>query len=56
MLQLGFTTLTQPVQLMTGQAALDLGPLALQPTTQTLGEVVVTARKPLLEQKADRVT
>ena len=55
-LQLGFATLTQPVQVAAGQPALDLGTLSLQPTAQSLGEVVVTARKPLLEQKPDRVT
>lgn len=55
-LQLGFATLTQPVQVAAGQATLNLGVLALQPAAQNLGEVVVTARKPLLEQKPDRVT
>jgi hypothetical protein len=55
-LQLGFATLTQPVQVAAGQATLDLGVLSLQPAAQNLGEVVVTARKPLLEQKPDRVT
>jgi len=54
-LQLGFTTRTQVVQIEPGTNALDLGSLALQPTAQHLGEVVVTARKPLLEQKPDRV-
>ena len=54
-LQLGFTTRTQAVQIAPGTNALDLGSLALQPTAQHLGEVVVTARKPLLEQKPDRV-
>lgn len=54
-LQLGFTTLTQAVQIVPGTNPLDLGTLALQPAAQRLGEVVVTARKPLLEQKPDRV-
>ena len=55
-LQLGFTTLTQPVSVAAGPLTLDLGPLALQPAAQSLSEVVVIARKPLLEQKPDRVT
>jgi len=50
-LQLGFAARTQPVQVATGSATLDLGPLALKPAAQNLGEVVVMARKPLLEQK-----
>lgn len=54
--QLGFTTRTQPVEVAAGPATLDLGTLALTPAAQNLGEVVVTARKPLLEQKPDRVT
>ncbi|MDO7850635.1 TonB-dependent receptor domain-containing protein [Hymenobacter convexus] len=33
---------------------LPLGALPLTPTTQKLGEVVVTARKPLIEEKVDR--
>jgi outer membrane receptor protein involved in Fe transport len=55
-LQLGFATLTQPVQVAAGQVTLDLGVLTLQPAAQNLGEVVVTGRRPLLEQKTDRVT
>ncbi|MGI4734252.1 MAG: TonB-dependent receptor domain-containing protein [Janthinobacterium lividum] len=55
-LQLGFATHTQPVQVAAGLASLDLGTLGLKPAAQNLGEVVVTARKPLLEQKPDRVT
>lgn len=55
-LQLGFATFTQSVAVAAGPATLDLGTLALQPAAQGLGEVVVTARKPLLEQKPDRVT
>lgn len=54
-LQLGFATFTRPVQVAAGQSVLDLGTLPLQPAAQSLGEVVVTARKPLLEQKPDRV-
>ncbi|MGI4875610.1 MAG: outer membrane beta-barrel protein [Janthinobacterium lividum] len=54
-LQVGYTTRTQAVQVAAGQPALDLGPLALPPAAQRLGEVVVTAHKPLLEQKPDRV-
>ena len=55
-LQLGFATLTRPVQVAAGPARLDLGDLALRPAAQGLGEVVVTGRPPLLEQKPDRVT
>lgn len=55
-LQLGFTTLTQPVQVAAGSASLKLGVLALVPSAQGLGEVVVSGRKPLLEQRPDRVT
>jgi hypothetical protein len=54
-LQLGFTTLTQPVQVAPNQPALDLGNVLLLTAAQNLGEVVVTGRKPLLEQKPDRV-
>jgi outer membrane receptor protein involved in Fe transport len=55
-LQLGFATHTQSLQVAASPATLDLGSLALKPAAQNLGEVVVTARKPLLEQKPDRVT
>jgi len=55
-LQLGFVTHTQSVQVAAGPTTLDLGILALKPAAQNLGEVVVTARKPLLAQKPDRVT
>jgi outer membrane cobalamin receptor len=56
-MQVGYATLTQPLDLATGSAATrDLGVLALLPAAQGLGEVVVTGRKPLLEQQPDRVT
>jgi outer membrane receptor protein involved in Fe transport len=53
--QLGFTTHTQAIEVVAGTITLDLGTLRLMPAAQSLGEVVVTARKPLLEQKPDRV-
>ena len=52
---LGYQDLTRPgiVVPETG-GTLPLGALPLTPTTQKLGEVVVTARKPLMEEKVDR--
>jgi outer membrane receptor protein involved in Fe transport len=55
-MQLGFAPLAQPVTLAAGAPALDLGTLPLATAAQKLDEVVVTGRKPLLEQKPDRVT
>lgn len=54
-LQLGFTTLSQAVQVAAG-VPLQLGSLGLVASAQKLDEVVVTGRKPLIEQKADRVS
>ncbi|HEX8349466.1 MAG TPA: outer membrane beta-barrel protein, partial [Hymenobacter sp.] len=55
-LTLGFVTHEQTLQLTAGTPTLDLGTLALAPTAHSLGEVVVTAQRPLIEQKPDRVT
>ncbi|SFQ28053.1 TonB-dependent receptor domain-containing protein [Hymenobacter arizonensis] len=54
-LQLGYTPHTQVVQVAAATPALDLGTMALPAAAQRLDEVVVMARKPLLEQKPDRV-
>jgi outer membrane receptor protein involved in Fe transport len=54
-LQLGFATLIKPVQVVATQPTLDLGTLTLLAAAQNLGEVAVTGRKPLLDQKPDRV-
>ncbi|GAA4498833.1 outer membrane beta-barrel family protein [Hymenobacter ginsengisoli] len=52
---LGFQDLARPgVVVPAGGGDVALGPLALTATTQQLGEVVVTARRPLIEEKVDR--
>jgi len=53
--QLGYAPRTQAVQVTAGPPTLDLGPLTLQAAAQNLTEVVVTGRKPLLEQQLDRM-
>jgi hypothetical protein len=53
--QLGYAIYSQAVQVTVGSPTLDLGSLTLQAAAQNLTEVVVTGRKPLLEQKPDRV-
>jgi Outer membrane protein beta-barrel family/Carboxypeptidase regulatory-like domain/TonB-dependent Receptor Plug Domain len=55
-LMLGFTTREQAVELRADAPAGDLGTLELAPVAQKLNEVVVTAQRPLLERKPDRVT
>jgi len=55
-LNVGYATYGQALPLAAGKPALDLGPLALAPAAQKLAEVVVTGRRPLIEQKLDRVT
>ncbi|UOQ51427.1 outer membrane beta-barrel protein [Hymenobacter cellulosivorans] len=54
-LMLGYATHTQPVVLAAGPATVSLGTIGLQPATQQLGEVTVTAQRQLLLQKPDRV-
>lgn len=54
-MQLSYVTHAQAVQVAAGTPVLDLGTVELQAAAQSLGEVVVTARKPLLEQRPDRV-
>jgi outer membrane receptor protein involved in Fe transport len=55
-LLVGFTTHEQTLQLTAGLPALDLGTVALLTATHKLGEVVVTGKRQLIEQKPDRVT
>lgn len=55
-LVLGFAPYTQSLALVNTAAPLALEPVLLQAAAQGLGEVVVTAQRPLLEQKPDRVT
>jgi len=55
-LQMGFANHSQPVQLVAGTPTLDLGSLTLAAAALNLAEVVVTGRKPLIEQKPDRVS
>lgn len=55
-LMVGYATYAQALELAAGAPARDLGPLVLPAAAQKLDEVVVTARKPLIEQKPDRVT
>lgn len=55
-LMLGYTTHVRALAVGPGNAVLDLGTLALAAETQHLGEVTVTGRRQLLEQKPDRVT
>ncbi len=55
-LMVGYAAFGQALPLVAGKPALDLGPLALAPATQKLGEVIVTGRRPLVEQKLDRIT
>jgi outer membrane receptor protein involved in Fe transport len=55
-LMVGYAPYGQALPLATGKPALDLGPLALAPAAQKLDEVVVTGRRPLIEQKLDRIT
>ena len=54
-LMLSFAPHAQALTVAPGAAPLDLGTITLAPATQTLGEVVVTAPRPLLEQRPDRV-
>jgi outer membrane receptor protein involved in Fe transport len=52
---LGYQELTRPgIVVPAAGGAVALGTLPLLPATQQLGEVVVTARKPLIEEKVDR--
>ncbi|MCA8832854.1 outer membrane beta-barrel protein [Hymenobacter pini] len=55
-LMVGYTTLVKEVQVAPGTPTLDLGTLGLSTAAHNLGEVVVTARRPVIEQKLDRVT
>jgi outer membrane receptor protein involved in Fe transport len=55
-LQLGFATYEQALEVAAGQPAINVGSLALAPAPQGLSEVVVTGHKPLIEQKPDRIT
>ncbi|HEX8429249.1 outer membrane beta-barrel protein [Hymenobacter sp.] len=55
-LMVGFTTHEQTLQLTAGSPTLDLGTVALPTATQKLGEVVVTGKRQLIEQKPDRIT
>jgi hypothetical protein len=55
-MQLGFAPFSQPVTIAAGTSTLELGTLLLAAVAHKLDEVVVTGRKPLLEQKPDRVT
>ena len=53
---LGFTNyLSAPFAIENGMSAKDLGATTLQEATEILGEVSVVARKPLFEQKIDRM-
>jgi outer membrane receptor protein involved in Fe transport len=54
-LMLGYTTHTQMLELSAIPPTVNLGTISLLPTTQSLGEVTVTARRQLLQQKPDRV-
>nr|GFC50082.1 hypothetical protein [Tanacetum cinerariifolium] len=52
---LGYQDLIRPgIVVPAAGGAVALGTLPLLPATQQLGEVVVTARKPLIEEKVDR--
>ncbi|WP_262922896.1 outer membrane beta-barrel protein [Hymenobacter cellulosilyticus] len=54
-LMLGYATHSQAVVLATGTPAVSLGTIGLQASTQSLGEVTVTAQRQLVQQKPDRV-
>jgi hypothetical protein len=52
----GYEKVTSPKVLLTAEnAEVSLGYLQLNPTTNVLKDVTVTARKPLLEQQADKL-
>jgi outer membrane receptor protein involved in Fe transport len=51
---LGYQELTRPGVVVPVGGTVALGALALTATAQKLGEVVVTARQPLIEEKVDR--
>ena len=48
----GFSSL---VEVKDGNAAIEVPVIVLQPATKSLGAVVVTSKKPLIEQKIDRM-
>ena len=51
---LGYTTVSRSVTVPATGGAVALGTVALAASAQKLGEVVVTGRKPLIEEKVDR--
>ena len=51
---LGYQDLVQPGIVVAAGGPVALGTLRLLPTAHALGEVVVTARQPLIEEKVDR--
>ncbi len=54
-MQVGYTTLSQKVEI-SSLTTTDLGAFNLSSISQGLGEVVITGRKPMLEQKPDRIS
>jgi len=53
---IGYTTQTRTITVPATGGAVALGTIALKGEAQKLGEVVVTGRKPLIEERVDRTT
>ena len=51
---LGYTNVTRPGVTVAAGEAVGLGTIGLAASAQKLGEVVVTAQKPLIEERVDR--